>query len=312
MTTRFDSLTRPKSGDDYRVKSKYRTLGFGIAFIGMMLAVVTLIANIAAANSDNPSSAGEILAWSFGLTTLAFGTIKLGISVILIGILIRLWHRVTAVEESLSKLKAQAEAPAPRGDVKTEFGAATETATVPEPLRIHTMARTLWFPMLAMGYMAVLVGFILSLVWAGSVADGTQQAVSAWTAGIQFFGEALVLAGISFLLGSILGALREGGGQVQESLGLPVRVLKMPVTAKLFVAFMALGMMVGMIQLVLYAVAAAVGNPQSFAAWSAWLGPFREFSLGLLLAGIVLALVTIGNGLSFQFSRLREIVTTGK
>jgi len=31
-----------------------------------------------------------------------------------------------------------------------------------------------------------------------------------------------------------------------------------------------------------------------------------------LLTGIVLALVTIGNVLSFQFDRIREIITTGK
>jgi hypothetical protein len=174
------------------------------------------------------------------------------------------------------------------------------------------MARTMWFPMLAMGYMLVVVGFVLSLVWAGKVDDGTQQAAQAWTQGVQFLGEGLLLAGISFLLGSILAALRESGGRVQESLGLPVRTLKMPKTAKLFVGFMALGLMVSMVQLVLYAVAAAVGDPQSFAAWSAWLGPFREVGLGLLLAGVVLALVTIGNVLAFQFARVREIIATGK
>ena len=118
-----------------------------------------------------------------------------------------------------------------------------------------------------------------------------------------------MLAGISFLLGTILSSLREGGGAVQESLGLTVKTLKMPVTAKAFVGLMMLGMMLAVLQFVLYlVVAAGVDNPT---AWFAWLGPLREFALGALLAGIVLALVTIGNVLGFQFDRIKEIVATG-
>lgn len=310
MTTRFDALTRPKPGDDHRVQSKYRSVGFVLAFIGLMGAAVTLIANIAAANSATET--GSTKAWSFGLTVLSFGTIKFAIALVLIGILIRLWFRVTSVKDASAALKPDADVPAPRGTVETDFGVCDETAHTPDPLPIHRMARTMWFPMLAMGVMLVPLGFVLSLVWAGKVDEGTQQAVQAWTQGVQFLGEGFLLAGISFLLGSILAGLREGGGEVQESLGLPVRTLKMPVTAKLFVGFMVLGLMVSMVQFVLYIVAAGVTNPQSFAAWSAWLGPFREVGLGLLLTGIVLSLVTIGNVLGFQFDRIREIVTTGK
>ena len=78
----------------------------------------------------------------------------------------------------------------------------------------------------------------------------------------------------------------------------------MPATAKAFVALMMMGMMAGIAQFVLYLI--QMGNaddPASFAAWSNWLGPFRELALGLILAGIVLALVTIGNVLAFQFDR---------
>jgi len=310
MTTRFDALTRPKAGDDHQAPSKHRSIGFVLAFVGLMLAAVTLIANIAAANSDTET--GTTAAWSFGLTVLGFGTIKLAIGLVLVGILVRLWHRVTAVTAAGASLKPNAEAPAPRGTVQTEFGEATETSEAPGPLPIHRMARTMWFPMLAMGYMLVVAGFVLSLVWSGKVEDGTQQAAQAWTQGLQFLGEGMLLAGISFLLGSILAALREGGGKLQQSLGVAVRTLKMPKTAKLFVGFMVAGLMVSVVQFVLYIAAASITNPQSFAAWSAWLGPFREFGLGLLLAGIVLALVTIGNVLAVQFGRVREIITTGK
>jgi hypothetical protein len=62
-------------------------------------------------------------------------------------------------------------------------------------------------------------------------------------------------------------------------------------------------------QFVLYLVVAA-GGPGP-AVWFAWLGPLREAGLGILLSGVVLALVTIGNVLGFQFSRITEIITTG-
>ncbi|MFA9563831.1 MAG: DUF6285 domain-containing protein [Acidimicrobiales bacterium] len=52
-------------------------------------------------------------------------------------------------------------------------------------------------------------------------------------------------------------------------------------------------------------------DPASFSSWSNWLGPFRELALGLILAGIVLALVTIGNVLAFQFDRVKSIIRTG-
>jgi hypothetical protein len=38
----------------------------------------------------------------------------------------------------------------------------------------------------------------------------------------------------------------------------------------------------------------------------------RELGLGLMLAGITLALATIANVLGFQFWRIRDIVKTGK
>ena len=63
------------------------------------------------------------------------------------------------------------------------------------------------------------------------------------------------------------------------------------------------------LQFVLYLVVA--GGVDTPAAWFAWLGPLRELSLGLILSGIVLALVTIGNVLDFQFSRIKQIITTG-
>jgi hypothetical protein len=172
----------------------------------------------------------------------------------------------------------------------------------------------MWLPMLAMAAMALLGGFILALVAAVNVATDPTLAVSqrAWVQGLQFLGEGFVLAGISFLLARILSALRSGGGAVQEGLGLTVETLRMPVTAKIFVVLMMAGLMVEVVQFIAYAVVAGMTDPTQIVVASTWLGPLREFGLGLLLAGIVLALVTIARALDFQTARIVQIITRGQ
>jgi hypothetical protein len=187
------------------------------------------------------------------------------------------------------------------------------TDDVPEPLPIHKMATRLWLPMLAMGAMLVMIGLILSFVEAGSVDD--TESYNTWRAlvpGLEFFGEALLLAGISFLLGTILASLRQGGGEVQKSVGASVKTLKMPMTAKLFIGLMVMGMMISMVQLVFYIFVATESDAATINAWLAWLGPLREAGLGILLAGIVLALATIANVLGFQSSRITELIKEGR
>ncbi len=298
MVTLIDNLVKPKVDADYREASRHRSLGFTIAVAGLILAGVAVVGNLAVADSTDPTST---LAWTFGLTTLAFGTIKVAIASILIGILVRLWLRVEGVKSSLPALQRSSGTVAPEG-----FGAVLQTHTTPRALPIHIMARTMWGPMLGMGVMALVAGFFTSLAWSGG--GGTTAA--AWTQGLQFLGEGLILSGISFLLGSILAALREGGGTVQESLGIPVYTLRMPKAAKGFVALMASGLMISIAQFVVY-LWTTTQTAEVVAANFAWLGPFRELGLGLLLSGIVLALATIAKALGFQFERIRQICTTG-
>ena len=305
MTARLDTLIRPKAGEDFRSKSKQRRVGLVLALAGLMIAVVTLIANISAANG-NEIDAPEILAWSFGLTTTAFAAIKFGIAVVLIGILVRLFLRVESVKASLPGLKSDGDGTIQNGIIETMLGKGTAGPTAPGTLPIHKMAKRMWAPMLAMGIMAVVAGLVVSFVWASDPGD---TALAAWTQGLQFLGEGFLLAGISFLLGTILASLREGGGHVQESLGITVKTPNMPRTAKAFIGLMMFGVMLAVLQFVLYLVVA--GGVDTPASWFAWLGPLRELSLGLLLSGIVLALVTIGNVLDFQFGRMKEIITTG-
>lgn len=310
---------RPAPGADHRARSRFRTAGLTLGFVGVALAVVVLVNGIAAgvlaARSGEELTVGRLTAWSFGLATTAFSTIKFGIAVILIGILARLWIRVESLKAALPALKPASHdrGSAVQGRIRTPYGTATVGSSAPKPLFIHRMAKSLWAPMLAMGAMAVVAGFILSLVQASNVGVDPALATSqqAWVQGLQFLGEGFLLSGISFLLGTILGSLRKGGGEVQESLGVVVKTLDMPRTAKVFVGLMALGLMVEVFQFVVYVVVATFDKASTIATYFAWLGPVREAGLGLLLSAIVLALATIAKALGFQFSRVAEIVSAG-
>lgn len=310
MATLQAVLRRPAPDADYRQPSRFRTNGFLLGVIGVGLIAAALIGNLVAVGEvgEEGTRLRSILAWTFGVTTLGLVTVKLGIATVLMGIIVRLWMRVESVKTALMTLRRDVEPQLHTGDIQTEYGPGVATASVPPPLPIHRMARVLWLPMLIMGAMAVAIGAVLAFIQVG-IDDGRDFIrLSAYTQGLQFMGEGLVLSGISFLLGTILASLRSGGGEVQEALGVTVKTLKMPLSAKVFVALMAMGMMLSIVQFVLYIIAAEVDSP---AAWFAWLGPLRELALGLLLAGIVLALYTIGTVLGFQFSRLRELVVEG-
>ena len=307
------SLVRPAAEADYRARTWHRRAGLGLGVLGLALVTVTLIANlVASAQFGDGEEVIGILAWSFGLTTTGLATLKFGIAIILMGILVRIWFRWESMRVTLPKLKAHSDEKAPTGDFDSPYGAAIATDRAPKELPIHKMARILWSPMLAMGAMAVLVGLVVSFFWSANVNTDTGVDAAAWTQGLQFLGEAFILSGISFLLGSILGLIRNGGTEAQEKLGVTVRLLKMPTTAKLFVGLMMAGLGVAIAQFVLYLWVTTLSDPTQIAAQLAWLGPFRELGLGLLLSGIVLALATIAKALGFQAWRVRQIITTGR
>jgi hypothetical protein len=298
---------------------RLKAAGIVLGLVGLSVAVVTLANAIAAGTladrSGEETTVAALSAWSFGLTTTAFAFAKVGIAVVLAGIVIRIWGRIDAVKSALPALKAEGDAgPIAPGSIETPYGPASVSADPAKPLFVHRMAKTLWAPMLVMGGMAVVAGLAVSIAQANTVASDAALArtQSAWVQGLQFLGEAMLLGGISFLLGTVLYALRTGGGEVQASVGVPVKSLRMPTTGKLFVALMMLGMMVAIGQFVGYVVVATIDRAETVAIGFAWLGPVREFSLGLLLTGIVLALATIARVIGFQLWRLRDIVATGR
>ncbi len=311
----FEALVTPAKGTSASTEIPHTRAGFVVGLVGVGIAMVAFFANLSAASTlanGDVVAAKTTLAWSFGLTTLAFGTVKFGIAIVLIGILVRIWFRLESIKETLPALKSDGEDRHRVGsETNTDYGVATVTKTEPAPLPIHRMAKTMWAPMLVMGYMILVAGTIMSFVWSSNVGSDPGAAIdaAAWTQGLQFLGEALLLSGISFLLASILANLRSGGGEVQRQLGLPVVTLKMPVTAKAFIALMMMGLVAGVVQFVLYVVGTSSTDAGQIATAAAWLGPLRELSLGLLLSGIVLALATIANVLGFQFNRIKGIVT---
>ncbi len=220
--------------------------------------------------------------------------------------------------------------------IDTDFGATTVTAFGTRQSLIHTMANWMWVPMIMMGVMAIATAVGLGVAQASVGSDlgeeftalrqANLETLKPLTGAFVFLGIALLLSGISFLLATILGALRWGGGEVQESMGGPVKTLKMPLSAMLFLGLMMMGLMAQFVAFgtLIYVAtqahdawigATAAGVPGDLAAldranaYAAWVNPLRLVSVGVLLTGIVFALYTISNVLRFQFSRIRELVT---
>lgn len=297
-----------------------RDAGITAALLGWVLVGVGLLLSAAAAGvllEGGPQV--QLLAFeglSFGVAVAGLGTAKTGIAFILWGILRRIWSRIASAKAALPDLVISVEShdTVRYGVAGTRWGRATVTREAPRPLFIHRMARTLWAPMLLMGAMALYAGLVLAVLQFQHTAANPDLAGSlkAWVQGVQFLGEGLLLSAISLFLGSILGAIRSGGGDVQQSLDVPVKTLQMPLTAKLFVGLMMGGLMIEIVQFVLYARLASMTDAGRNLVWSSWLGPFREFGLGVLLSGIVLALATIAHALDFQFARIRELIETGR
>lgn len=327
MAISAGTLIRPPVTADYRSKSSLRSIGFAVGVVGIMVAMVAFISSLILANfvaGDGAESGIKTQdAWTFGVASAAVVTLKVAIALILLGILRRIWIRVQSLKEALPRLVPQnvdKSAQVREESFSSPYGAGRVTAGIPETLLIHRMAYALWAPMLLMGIMGVMIAVVLSFFWSAAASDGRVAdtlTLLGLTKGTMFLGEGLVLSGIAFLLGSILGSLRQGGGEVQESVGAGVKTLAMPLTAKLFVVLMMMGLMIEMVQFGFYIFVATLdgATPEgaaSIAAYFAWLGPLREVGLGMILSGIVLALGTIGNILGFQFSRIQELIKSGQ
>lgn len=177
--------------------------------------------------------------------------------------------------------------------------------------------RLLWAPMLGMALMAFPVGLALAAARANAIGQGgdpaTVAALGQFGPAVMFIGFAGVFAAVSFAIARILGTLRQGGGAIQQAAGRTVQSLRMPATAKAFIALMMMAMMllVGAV-IVHVALGAAIlgGDTVALAnaeAWSIGLEAVRRIGVVLYLAAIVLGLASIAQVLKFQAVRLREL-----
>lgn len=204
--------------------------------------------------------------------------------------------------------------------------------------RAQAMARTLWFPMLAMGLMAVTLGLVTGAYSGLQLGDffggessahlGRATATTAWATGTVFLGLGFILSAITMTLVNIIRTLRDSGKEVQESVGASeVTKLTKPIEGKLVPPVMMMGLMVVVAGFVLGIVqaflvggvpSAALADPATlsggdladfgaFQAIGAWVQPLRLFGLALIFTSVVLALRTIILTITYQGQRVREL-----
>ncbi len=239
--------------------------------------------------------------------------------------------------------------------------AAAQEIVVPDtmlPLQVtgmQAMASKMWIPFIAMGFMIVVVAFIVGVIVSATAADYfsstklTREAAAtgsdlakekafiestkAWLPAFKFLGVGMILGGVTFLLATILGALRVGGAGVQQALGESVRMPKPPITAQMFPMFMMMGLMVLIAALVIGIILAVIssgywnhaiateldpavkGDPllgtlSTINSIKMWLAPLKFVGMALLLSGIGLALATIVGVLRWQSSRLWNLLSS--
>jgi hypothetical protein len=203
------------------------------------------------------------------------------------------------------------------------------TATVTRPDGFNTVASNhslglnlpqvvggkMWFPMFAMALMGLSVGMVLAIVEAGTARSdaATLQNLGHLIPAFMFIGFLGVFSAITFAVARILGAFRQGGGNVQEISGSEVQTLKMPGTAKVMLALMMMGKMVMGAGIVTNFIAAgsfdgvAAADIIDSAAFGAASSGLRRMGVALYLTGIAFGLGTIIEVLRFQFTRIQEL-----
>ena len=254
--------------------------------------------------------------------------------------------------------KPEAE-PAANEESATNGESATEEADVESTqptavtaTRMEAMAAKMWMPFIAIGFAIVLISFAVGLkisftagdyyavdkvtreaAGTGSPLAGQKawiESTKVWLPAFKFLGVGMLLGGVSLLLATILSALRDGGGQVQKALGVDVRRMEPPMTAKLFPWLMILGMIVLIAALAIGIVIAKLSfgywdhsivdnldpatkgllkDLRAISRFTIWLEPFKFVGLALMLSSIGLALATVARALRWQTDRMREMLS---
>ena len=202
----------------------------------------------------------------------------------------------------------------------------------------QNLARLMAWPLLAMGFMAVLVGLGTGIAGGVNFGDafsptaeladlGRAEALVQVTGAVLFLGMGLILGGITMTLVNVVRSLRDAGRDVQVSLGAQPVQLDKPLSGKLTPHVMLMGVMVEVAAFVIGIVAATTIGDVSLAALadpstagaadiadigfvraaSTWLPGLRLVGLALILTSVVLTLTTIQKAIRFQGHRVTEL-----
>jgi hypothetical protein len=202
----------------------------------------------------------------------------------------------------------------------------------------QNLARLMAWPLLAMGFMAVLVGLGTGIAGGVNFGDafspsaeladlGRAEALVQVTGATLFLGMGLILGGITMTLVNVVRSLRDAGRDVQVSLGARPVQLDKPLSGKLTPHVMLMGVMVEVAAFVIGIVAATTIGDVSLTALadlstagaadiadigfvraaSAWLPGLRLVGLALILTSVVLTLTTIQKAIRFQGHRVTEL-----
>ncbi len=204
----------------------------------------------------------------------------------------------------------------------------------------QSLARRMWFPMLAMGVMLVLGALAVGSIAGLSLGDffartgdadslGRARSAVAWATGANFLGMGFILSGITMVLVNIVRTLRDSGKDVQESLhASEVVKLRKPVEGRFLPYVMMGGLMIlgtalvfsvvqatklGAIPANLLVAASGLTGENlarfgAVASIDAWLAPLRFVGLATIFGSIVLALRVIIKTLRFQSFRVTQLL----
>jgi hypothetical protein len=231
--------------------------------------------------------------------------------------------------------------PAPQ---RVEPAASTTSSKIPEAIPYkgddwaQSMSKTLAWPMIGMGLMAVVGGLVAGIVGGvnfgeffspSGVTDdlGRAEVAVQLTGAFLFLGMGLILSGITMTLVNVIRHLRDSGRDVQQAIGATPLQRSKPWTGLLTPWVMMMGLMAPMVAFVIGIItavtigdvdSAALADPASASsadladigfvrAASAWLPGLRITGLAVILLSVVLALVTIQQSIRFQGRRITEL-----